>query len=53
MLPPERRTFSNVQREAIAAERAGALTAVTHGLDAALHRLEAWGLLRRPASRVL
>jgi putative ABC transport system substrate-binding protein len=37
-----------VQRETIAAlERAGAFTAVCRGLDAALHRLEAWGLLRR------
>jgi hypothetical protein len=40
--------LTKVQAEAIAAlERAGAATAVCRGLDAALHRLEAWGLLLR------
>jgi len=47
-LKTERGRLTMVQREAIAAlERAGASTAVCRGLDAALHRLEAWGLLRR------
>jgi hypothetical protein len=40
--------LTNVQAAALAAlERAGALTAVCRGLDAALHRFEAWGLLLR------
>jgi hypothetical protein len=47
-LKTERGRLTMVQREAIAAlERVGAATAVCRGLDAALHRLEAWGLLTR------
>ncbi|HEY7243369.1 MAG TPA: VRR-NUC domain-containing protein [Xanthobacteraceae bacterium] len=46
-LKTEAGRLTQVQRNAIAdLERAGALTAVCHGLDAALHTLEQWGLLR-------
>jgi hypothetical protein len=40
--------LTKAQTAALAAlERAGAVTAVCRGLDAALHRFEAWGLLLR------
>jgi hypothetical protein len=46
-LKTERGRLTAVQKSAIAAlERAGAITAVCHGLEAALHTLERWGLLR-------
>jgi len=46
-LKTEAGRLTKVQAEAIATlERAGAVTAVCRGLDAALHTLAAWGLLR-------
>jgi hypothetical protein len=46
-LKTEAGRLSKAQAEAIAAlERAGAITSVCRGLDAALHTLQRWGLLR-------